>query len=234
MEEKVVVISGTSKGIGQKTAEHFLQQGSIVYGCSRGTATIDDPHYHHTQLDLKIEKDIYTWIRGIKRDAGRIDILFCNAGYAPANFLATMTSGKLLEEVMMTNIHGTVIMCRETAKLMMKQKTGRIITVSSMAAGLHLEGTAAYALSKAAIVEFTKILAKEMAPFNVTCNVIAPSMYMTEGVEALQGDVIARALNSLTLRRTLRIEELLHVIDFYCDENAAAITGQVVHLGLVN
>lgn len=232
--EKVAVISGTSKGIGQKSAEHFLQKGYKVYGCSRGEATIHHACYNHTQLDLKCEPDIYTWIRKIKKEAGRIDILFCNAGYAPANFLATMTSGKLLGEVMMTNIHGTVVMCREVAKLMMKQKGGRIITVSSMAAGLHLEGTSAYALSKAAIVEFTKILAKEMAQFNVTCNVIAPSMYMTDGVEALQGPVIERALNSLTLKRTLRIEELLHVIDFYCDENASAITGQVIHLGLVN
>lgn len=232
--EKVAVISGTSKGIGQKAAGHFLQKGYTVYGCSRGDTTINHAYYDHTQLDLKCEPDIYTWIRKIKKEAGRIDILFCNAGYAPANFLATMTSGKLLEEVMMTNVHGTVVMCREAAKLMMKQKEGRIITVSSMAAGLHLEGTSAYALSKAAIVEFTKILAKEMAQFNVTCNVIAPSMYMTDGVEALQGPVIERALNSLTLKRTLHIEEILHVIDFYCDKNASAITGQVIHLGLVN
>ena len=58
-------------------------------------------------------------------------------------------------------------------------------------------------------------------------------MYMTDGVEALKDDVINRALNSLTLKRTFRIEELLHVIDFYVDRNASAITGQVIHLGLV-
>lgn len=233
-EKMVVVISGTSKGIGQKTAEHFLNKGFIVYGCSRNEGTIQHSNYFHSQLDLKKESDICRWIRSIKKQVGRIDILFCNAGYAPANFLVTMTSGKILEDVMMTNIHGTFVMCREAAKLMMKQKSGRIITVSSMAAGLHLEGTSAYALSKSAIVEFTKILAKEMADFGVTCNCIAPSMYMTDGVDALQEKVIDRALNSLTLKRKLRIEEILHIIDFFCDKNAEAVTGQVIHLGLVN
>ena len=231
--DRIVVISGTSKGIGKCTAEHFLSQGDKVFGCSRGDGTIIHSAYTHTKLDLQDEKAIISWIRSIKKQVGRIDILFCNAGYAPANFLATITSGKVLDDVLKTNVFGTFVMCRETAKIMMKQKSGRIINVSSMAAGLHLEGTSAYALSKAAIVEFTKILAKELAQFNVTCNVIAPSMYMTDGVEALKDDVINRALNSLTLKRTLRIEELLHVIDFYVDRNASAITGQVIHLGLV-
>ncbi len=233
MTEKVVVISGASKGIGKYTAEHFLDAGCQVFGCSRGAGTIQREGYHHRQLDLRDERSIMVWIRDIKKQAGRIDIMFCNAAYAPAEYLVTMTSGKLLEDVLMTNVHGTFVMCREAAKVMMKQNYGRIITVSSMAAGLHLEGTSAYAMSKAAIVECTKILAKELAPFQVTCNVIAPSMYITDGVEALQDAVRERALQSLTLKRTLKIEELLHVIDFYVDDNAAAITGQVIHFGLV-
>lgn len=234
MESKVAVISGTSTGIGKKTAEHFLNKGYQVFGCSRGEATIEHERYHHQRLDLQNESDVRSWIHHIRLTAKRIDVLFCNAGYAPANFLAAMTTGKVLENVMKTNIEGTFVMCREASKIMMKQRYGRIITVSSMAAGLHLEGTSAYALSKAAIVEFTKILAKELAPFNITCNVIAPSMYMTDGVEALEDKVIERALQSLTLKRTLKIEELMHVIDFYIDDYAAAITGQVIYLGLVN
>ena len=234
MAGRIVVISGTSKGIGKKTAEHFLSLGDIVYGCSRGSSEIDHSNYRHKVLDLRDEAEIRAWIRQIKRESQKIDILFCNAGYAPANLLVTMTGASVLDNVLKTNVEGTFFMCREVAKLMMKQKSGRIINVSSMAAGLHLEGTSAYALSKAAIVEFSKILAKELAEFNVTCNVIAPSMYMTDGVEALQDKVIERALESLTIKRRLKIEELLHVIDFYVDERAAAITGQVIHFGLVN
>ena len=231
---KIAVISGTSKGIGKFTAEHFLENGFEVFGCSRGEGTIDHEFYHHEQLDLQDERAVIAWVRSIKKSAGRVDVLFCNAGYAPAQFLATITSGKVLNDTLETNVFGTFVLCREVCKIMMKQNSGRIINVSSMAQGLHLEGTSAYAVSKAAIVEFTKILAKEMAKFNVTCNVIAPSMYMTEGVEALQQNVIDRALDSLTIKRTLKKEELLHAIDFFIDDNASAITGQVIYFGLVN
>ena len=234
MAKKIVVISGTRKGIGRKLAEHFLDKDCIVYGCSRENCDLEDANYHHKQLDIQDESEIRIWVREIKKEAGTIDILICNAGYAPANMLATITSGVSLSKVLKTNVEGTVILCREVAKIMMKANSGRIITFSSMAAGLHLEGTSAYALSKAAITEFTKILAKELVKFNITCNTIAPSMYMTEGVEALSSPVIEYALNSLTQKRVLDIEEIYHVVDFYVDENARGITGQVIYLGLVD
>lgn len=234
MDKKVVVVTGTSKGIGKGVAEHFLNKGYVVYGCSRGESAISLENYYHDRVDVKDEDAVRSWVRKIVKQSKRIDILMCNAGYAPANLLATMTTGKVLDEVMRTNVLGTYFLCREVAKTMMKQKWGRIITVSSMAASLHLEGTSAYATSKSAIVEFTKILAKELAAFNVTCNVIAPSMYMTDGVNALQDKVIERALQSLTIKRTLELKELLHVIEFYASENSGAITGQVISLGLVN
>jgi 3-oxoacyl-[acyl-carrier protein] reductase len=234
MGEKVAVITGTSKGIGKGVAEHFLSKGYTVYGCSRGESAVCAENYRHEILDVKDEDAVRIWVRKIKNIGGRIDVLMCNAGYAPANFLASMTTGKVLEEVLRVNVMGTCFISREASKVMMKQKSGRIITVSSMAASLHLEGTSAYALSKSAIVEFTKILAKELAPFNITCNVIAPSMYMTDGVEALQDKVIERALEALTIKRKLALKELLHVIDFYVSENSSAITGQVISMGLVN
>ncbi|MDD3138167.1 MAG: SDR family NAD(P)-dependent oxidoreductase [Lachnospiraceae bacterium] len=234
MGKRVVVVSGSRKGIGKKLVEHFLQQDCIVFGCSRDNDEFRSNNYHHAQLDIKDEAAIRLWVRNIKKSVGKIDILVCNAGYAPANLLATMTSGKVLDEVVKTNIEGTFFLCREVAKVMMSAKQGRIITVSSMAAGLHLEGAAAYALSKAAITEFTKILAKELVPFNITCNVIAPSMYMTDGVEQLSNPVIEYALSSLTQKRTLQIEEIYHVIDFFADDNAKGVTGQIIYLGLVN
>lgn len=234
MENKIVVITGTSKGIGKEAARHFLKRGCIVYGCSRGEPTIEAKTYYHEKLDVKDESAVRAWIRKIKTSSGRVDVLLCNAGYVSANLLVTMTPGNVLEQVMRVNVMGTYFLCREVAKLMMKQKEGRIVTISSMAASLHLEGTSAYAASKSAIVEITKILAKELAPFHITCNTIAPSMYMTEGVEALKDEVIERALQSLTIQRPLRLEELMHVVDFYVSKNASAVTGQVISLGLVN
>jgi 3-oxoacyl-[acyl-carrier protein] reductase len=144
-----------------------------------------------------------------------------------------MTTGETLEALWRTNISGAYYVCREAAKAMMLQRSGRIITVSSMAVGLHSEGASAYAASKSAVVEMTKILAKEMASFGVTCNVIAPSMFQSDAVAALGETVAARALDQLTLKRQLTIEEICHVVAFLAAPQSACLTGQVLHLGLV-
>jgi 3-oxoacyl-[acyl-carrier protein] reductase len=116
---------------------------------------------------------------------------------------------------------------------MMAQRSGRIVTVSSMAAALHLEGTGAYAASKAAIVEMTKVMARELASSGATCNVVGVSMVMTEAVEALGETVIARALEKLTFKRKLAVEDVCNAVGFFCAPASGAITGQVLQLGLV-
>jgi len=103
-----------------------------------------------------------------------------------------------------------------------------------MAVGLHEEGTSAYSASKSAIVEMTKILAKELAPLGITCNVMAPSMIMTDAVRALTEEISERALAKLTIRRKLTLEEIGNVISFLVAPHSGCITGQVIHMGLVS
>ena len=231
--QPVMVVTGTGKGIGRGIAEYFVTHGYRVAGCSRSPATWQSAAYLHTQLDVGDEKQVRDWIRSIKRTWERIDVLVCNAGLAPANLLLTMTGSDVLEPVLRTNVAGTYYVCREVAKVMMLQRSGRIVTVSSMAVGLHEEGTSAYAASKSAVVEMTKILAKELVSFGITCNVMAPSMLMTEAVEALGEAVIARALGRLTVKRELTIEEICNVVSFFVAPESSCITGQVIHMGLV-
>jgi len=229
----IMVITGTSKGIGLGLAKHFAGHGYLVIGCSRGPATFIGDSYCHYQLDIGDSTQVRKWIRSIKRDLGRIDVLVCNAGIAPADVLLTMTSDEVLDNVFHTNVRGTFLVCREVSKVMILQRGGSIITVSSMAVGLHEEGTSAYSASKSAIVELTKILAKELAPMNITCNVLAPSMVMTDLVEALGEAIIARALAKLTVKRVVSISEVANVVAFFSDPDSRCITGQVVHMGLV-
>jgi len=232
-EYPVMVVTGTSKGIGREIAEYFVSHGYRLAGCSRSPATIEIENYHHTQLDVGDEVQVRNWIRSIKRTFGQIDVLVCNAGLAPASMLLTATPGESLESLLRTNIGGTFFACREVAKVMMLQRFGRIITLSSMAVGLHEEGTSIYSASKSAVVEMTKILAKEIAAFGITCNVIAPSMFETEAVEALGEKVKTRAIDKLTIKRTLTIEEICNVISFFAAPGSSCITGQVLHMGLV-
>jgi len=228
-----MVVTGSSRGIGRGLAEHFLARGYRVAGCARGPSTITDPAYHHSLLDVGDESAVRKWVRALRSKYGRIDALVCNAGTAKASSLVTMTSGVLLEDIVRSNVFGTFFVCREVAKAMMVAQGGRIVTVSSMAVGLHEEGTAAYAASKSAIVEITKILAKELAPLGITANVVAPSMFQSDAFAALGGDVHERARSKLTIPRTVTIDEIANVVEFFIASKSSPITGQVIHMGLV-
>jgi 3-oxoacyl-[acyl-carrier protein] reductase len=228
-----MVITGTSRGIGRGLAVHFLARGYRVAGCSRSPSTIEDAAYHHTSVDVGDESAVRKWVRALRSRYGGIDVLVCNAGTAKAASLVTMTDGTLLEEIVRSNVFGTFFVCREVARAMMVARSGRIITVSSMAVGLHEEGTAAYAASKSAIVEMTKILAKELAPLGITANVIAPSMFASDAFAALGEHVQKRARESLTIQRTVTAEEIANVVAFYVAPDSSIITGQVIHMGLV-
>lgn len=229
----VMIITGTSKGIGQGMAKHFLARGLSVAGCSRGDATIEHGNYFHSIVDISDESQVRSWVRSVKKRFSRIDILVCNAGHAPANLLMSMTPGTVLMDLLQVNIAGSYYVCREVSKEMLLQRSGRIITTSTMAVGLHEEGTSAYSASKSAIVEMTKIMAKELAPAGITCNVIAPSMLMTDAVTVLGEEIIMRALNKLTIKRTVTIEEVCNVVSFFSSAESRCITGQVIHMGLV-
>jgi 3-oxoacyl-[acyl-carrier protein] reductase len=116
---------------------------------------------------------------------------------------------------------------------MVRQKSGRIINMASMASGLHSEGTSAYAASKSAVIEYSKVLAKELAESNVTVNVVAPSMVETGMLEELGEKSRESALQSLTLKRSCSLDEVNHVVAFFASDLAACVTGQVIYLGLV-
>lgn len=232
-ERPVMVISGTSRGIGRGLAEHFAGDGYRVAGCSRGPSDLDVDGYTHREVDVSDEKQIRSWVRSIRREHGRIDVLVCNAGLVPPPTLLNLTAGAVLRSTLQTNVEGTFLLCREVAKVMMGQRAGRIVTMSSMAVGLHDVGTAAYGASKAAIVEMTKVLAKELAPVGVTCNVVAPSIFPTESIDQMGEETAERTRQSLTVPRELEIEEIAGVVKFFAAPESRAVTGQVIHLGLV-
>lgn len=232
-DHPVMVITGTSRGIGRGMAEFFVNKGYCVIGCSRGPSDLNIDGYHHSQVDVGDEKQVREWVRSIKKDYNRIDVLVCNAGLIKSALLMSVTPGDVLQTFLRTHVAGTFYVCREVSKVMVSRKYGRIITVSSLGVPLHLEGTAAYSATKSAIVEMTKILAKELAPAGVTCNVLGPALIMTESAQALGDDWFARLLEKQTLKRTVKIEEICNVISFFASEDSGAITGQVINMGLV-
>jgi 3-oxoacyl-[acyl-carrier protein] reductase len=233
-EPPVIAITGTSRGIGLGMARHFVGLEYRVAGCSRGPTIFTAAHYLHSEVDVTDEKQVRGWIRTIKNHYDHIDIFVCNSAIVPAASLLTATSFDIADSTFRTNVMGAYLTCREAAKVMMLQRSGRIITLSSMAVGLHELGTSVYAASKSAVVEMTKILAKELAPLGITCNVIAPSVFKTSAVENLGEAVVKHALESLTIKREVTIEEICNVVNFFAAPESSSITGQVLYMGLVN
>lgn len=231
---RVMVITGTSRGIGRGMAEYFAAEGYRVVGCSRGPSTLQIKPYCHAQVDVGDERQVREWISSIRKSHGRIDVLVCNAGIPPSATALTLTSAEHFDQVLRTNLAGTFYVCREVAKVMMLKRAGRIITVSSITADLHEEGTSIYSASKSAVTEMTKVLAKELAPLGITCNVVAPSLITTAAVEGLGETVAARFLGKQTFQRVIAVDEVCNVVSFFASPASSCISGQVIHMGLVN
>jgi 3-oxoacyl-[acyl-carrier protein] reductase len=229
----VILITGTSKGIGKALSEYYLSKNSIVIGCSRKASTLTHVNYRHYELDVSDERAVVSMVRSIKKEFGKIDILINNAGMASMNHLLTTSVGSV-EKLFNTNFLGTFLFIREVSKVMMKQKQGRIVNFSTIATPLHLEGEAIYAASKAAVENLTQTASKELSPFNITVNAIGPTPIETDLIKAVPKDKITELLNKQTIKRFGTFDDIKNVIDFFIDEKSSFITGQIIYLGGVS
>jgi 3-oxoacyl-[acyl-carrier protein] reductase len=227
---RVFIITGTSKGIGNALAHSYLAQDYIVVGCSRNKSSITHANYRHFELDVSDEKAVVHMIRSVKKEFGKIDVLINNAGMASMNHLLTTSMGSV-EKLFNTNFLGTFLFLREVSKVMMKQKNGRIINFTTIAAPLKLEGEGIYAASKAAVENLTQTASKELAPFNITVNAIGPTPIQTDLIKAVPKEKIEDLLNKQTLKRFGTFEDIKNVMDFFMDEKSDFITGQILYLG---
>jgi 3-oxoacyl-[acyl-carrier protein] reductase len=241
----VVLITGASRGIGRELVVHYLAMGWQVVGCSRGPgeagatpgqagATSEQagatPAYAHYQVDVTDEAAVAAMIRKIARQYGRLDVLINNAGIASMN-LALTTPGSTAERLMATNFIGSFLVAREGAKLMMRRGYGRIINFSTVAVPLGLEGESIYAASKSAVVTFTRVLARELAPFGITVNAVGPGPIRTDLIAGVPEDKLQALVDRLPTGQFSTFADVANVVDFFARPESQAVTGQVLYLG---
>ena len=227
---KIFIITGTRKGIGKQLAEHYLSLGHFVAGCSRGKQSIEHSKYTHFILDVADEKMVMSMVRTVKKQYGHIDVLLNNAGIAAMNHMLT-TPYQSAQKVFDTNFFGTFLFSREVSKVMMKQKSGRIVNYTTVAVALNLAGEAVYAASKAAIESFTRVSAKELGEFGITVNAIGPTPIATDLIRNVPKQKLEVLLDQQAIHRYGEYEDVQNVIDFFIDEKSNFITGQVIYLG---
>jgi len=232
--QMIIAVTGSSRGIGYEIANHFLNQGCLVAGCSRGDSTISHLNYRHYSIDVCDEMDVQLWIRALRKDFNRIDVVVCNVGLVKLGSVTGSTSLNSFKSFLDSILISTFLVCREFSKIMMLQRYGRIINIGSIMSEMHAPGTCAYASAKSAVIEFTKVLAREVADYGVTCNIVSPSMVKTDS-NAVFGDSWEKAMLEMqTIKRPIDATELCHLIDFFASPKSSIVTGQILHTCLVN
>jgi 3-oxoacyl-[acyl-carrier protein] reductase len=230
MRNKIILITGTSRGIGRYLAEYYENLGFFIIGCSRRDSDLQLINYEHFILDVGDEEKVKNMFKKIRKKYKSIDILINNAGIASMNH-SMLTSMKTIKNIFSTNVFGTFLFCRESVKIMKNKTGGRIINFSTVAVPLKLEGEAAYASSKAAVVSLTQILAKELASYKVTVNAIGPTPVKTDLINSVPKEKIQNLLDQQVFNRFGKYEDIANVTDFFIKPESDFITGQIIYLG---
>ena len=228
--DRIIIITGTRKGIGRYLTEQYLQEGDIVYGCSRRICDIEHPNYHHTRLDVSDEAEVVSFVRNVYKNHKRIDVLINNAGCASMNHFL-LTPYDTAKRVFNTNFFGTFLMCREVAKFMVKVKSGRIVNYSTVAVALNLHGELVYSASKAAIEQLTRVLADEIGESGVTVNAVGPTPIDTDLIKNVPENKLQDLLSHQCIKRFGQFEDVKNVIDFFLKPESNFITAQTIYLG---
>lgn len=238
--KKTAVITGSSRGIGKEFVKTFARSGYDIYACARkkddsfeqflseiaASCSVDvKPIY----FDLSSEEEIKTGIKEIAAEKKCIDVLINNAGIAYGG-LFTMTSLDKLKEVYQINVFAQVQIMQLVSRIMMKQKSGCIINMCSVGGIETSPGYLAYGSSKAALIWITKSLSKELGPYNIRVNGIAPGLVDTEMGNYKPQEEIDKVLNRMSIQRMGTPEEIAKAALYIASDDAAYMTGHIMVL----
>jgi 3-oxoacyl-[acyl-carrier protein] reductase len=236
-ENKVVVITGSTRGIGLGVAQAFAAQKAIVVVCGTKQTTCDDVATSlrvtygivssGQAMDVSFSEAVNEAFKAILAIYGRIDVLVNNAGITRDNLLIRM-SDEEWSQVLRTNLDSAFYTTKAAIRPMMKQKFGRIINMASVVGIMGNQGQSNYAASKAGLIGFSKSIAKEYGSKGITCNVVAPGFIQTEMIEALPKDYLDNIMGQTPLKRLGDVSDIAGAVLFLASGSAAYVTGQVL------
>ncbi len=204
-KSKVILISGTSSGIGKTSAEYLAKQGHIVYGTSRYPGSYPKPNdYTMLQMDVTEVDSVQNAVNQIIKNEGKIDVLINNAGFGIAGAIEHISIGKAKEQLE-TNFFGTVRLMKSVLPIMRKQNSGSIINISSIGGLMGLPYQGMYSASKFAIEGLTESLHKELRSSNIKIVLVEPGDFKTNFTE--KREISKNANQSDVFKTTLKVIE---------------------------
>jgi 3-oxoacyl-[acyl-carrier protein] reductase len=234
-KDKVVLITGASRGVGLLIAEYFLKNGAVVIGLSRGeNSNLEYNSYFHFSVDLGNPESISNCFKKeISKQFKTIDILINNAAVMTSQYAMIMPV-KNAVDMINTNLLGVFIVSREASKLMRSKLPSRIINIGSMASSLEPMGDSIYAATKAGIISLANVMAKEFSSMNITCNTLAITAIDTDMLRSHNDtaqDKIKEIIAAMPVPRFADIDDILNVIDFFASDRSSYVTAQTIYLG---
>ncbi len=229
---KTALVTGASRGIGNAIALELKQKGYSVIGTATSQAGVDsllEKDIEGYILDLNSNDSIDQFWSLLEENNKSISVLVNNAGITRDNIVLRM-SNEEWSDIMNVHLHGTFQLCKRSLKMMLKNKWGRIINISSASASIGNRGQSNYAAAKAGVEAFTKSLAKEVGKRDITINSVAPGFISTDMTEQNEGVNSEYLVKEIPLGRFGEPIEVASLVSFLCSEDASYITGQTVHI----
>jgi 3-oxoacyl-[acyl-carrier protein] reductase len=235
---KVAVVTGGSRGIGLAIARLLAEDGASVVVSGRDAARLDAAVKELESLgatvlavvaDAAKRGDVDRLVEAARERFGRIDVVVNNAGITRDQLLVRMKDDDW-DQVLDTNLRGVFLMTRAVGKVMMRQKSGRIINIASTAGAMGNPGQVNYSAAKAGVIGLTKAAARELAHWNILVNAVAPGLIETDMAAAIPAEAREALLQQVPLKRIGQGREVAEVVRFLAGEGASYITGQTIHV----
>ncbi len=236
LENKVAVVTGAGRGIGKAIALRLAGEGATIAACGRTLANVEATASEVAKaggkataytVDVANGAQVAETCEKILREFGRVDVLVNNAGVTRDQLLLRMTDEEW-DTVLDTNLKGAFHFTKSLSRAMLKQRSGRIINITSIIGLTGNAGQSNYAASKAGLIGFTKSVARELASRNITANAVAPGFIVTEMTEALGEPAREMLKTRIALGRLGAAEDVANVVLFLASDLAAYVTGQVI------
>lgn len=229
---KTALITGGGRGIGAATARRLAADGCKVAICYRenaqaAAAVVKETGGLALRCDVSEPNQVREMVDTVLEKFCQLDILLCAAGIAWQGLAQDMPPEKY-RELMSVDLDGVFFTCQAALKPMLQQKSGRIITVSSMWGQVGGSCEVAYSAAKAGVIGLTKALAKEVGPSGITVNCIAPGVIDTDMVRPLGGEALAALAEETPLGRLGTAEDVAECVSFLCGRGGDFLTGQVI------
>ncbi|HSE03256.1 MAG TPA: 3-oxoacyl-[acyl-carrier-protein] reductase [Methylomirabilota bacterium] len=235
---KVAVVTGGSRGIGLAIARLLAEDGASVVVSGRDAARLDAAVKELEALgapalavvaDASKREDADRLVDAARERFGRIDVLVNNAGITRDQLLVRMKDEDW-DQVLDTNLRGVFLMTRAVGKVMMRQRSGRIINISSTAGAMGNPGQVNYSAAKAGVIGLTKAAGRELAHWNILVNAVAPGLIETDMAAAIPAEAREAMLQQVPLKRIGQGREVAEVVRFLAGDGASYITGQTIHV----